>query len=78
MDCAEAPLGIKYFLTGGYRMQGFKRIVLYKPVKYLKLTLSAGITGRRRIKKRSSWASGRGKVPEVSTGFWVAINKERS
>ena len=28
------------------------------------------------IRKRSSCASGRGKVPWVSTGFWVAITKK--
>ena len=26
--------------------------------------------------KRSSWASGSGKVPAISMGFWVAIRKK--
>ena len=32
----------------------------------------AGSPRRTRIKKRSNWASGRGKVPSYSIGFWVA------
>ena len=32
----------------------------------------------RRMKKRSSWASGRGKVPKDSRGFWVAMTRKGS
>ena len=28
------------------------------------------------MRKRSSWASGRGKVPSSSMGFWVAITRK--
>ena len=28
------------------------------------------------MKKRSSWASGSGKVPEYSIGFWVAMTRK--
>ena len=29
------------------------------------------------MRKRSSWASGRGYVPSCSMGFWVAITRKR-
>lgn len=33
---------------------------------------------RTRIRKRSNWASGKGKVPWYSTGFWVAMTRNGS
>ena len=51
------------------------RAPLAPPGQDLDLVLGPRIAHARRIRKRSSWASGSGYVPSSSIGFWVAITR---